>query len=88
MKPWNDANMAPEIPPNVAPMAMPDPKEWVPLAVVAHLIQGERFNQAFLTSLIDGYEITADGFGSIVDAQVAATAVSYTHLPLPTSKIV
>lgn len=54
-------------------MAKPDPKEWSALEVVAHLIQGERFNQAFLTSLIDGYEITADGFGSNVDAQVAAT---------------
>ena len=54
-------------------MAKPDPQEWSALETVAHLIQGERFNQAFLTSLIDGYEITADGFGSNVDAQVAAT---------------
>ncbi len=54
-------------------MAKPDPKEWSALEVVAHLIQGERFNQAFLTSLIDGYEITADGFGGNIDAQVAAT---------------
>jgi len=54
-------------------MAKPDPKEWSALETVAHLIQGERFNQAFLTSLIDGYEITADGFGSNVDALVAAT---------------
>ncbi len=54
-------------------MAKPDSKEWSALEVVAHLIQGERFNQAFLTSLIDGYEITADGFGSNVDALVAAT---------------
>jgi uncharacterized protein YndB with AHSA1/START domain len=54
-------------------MAKPDPKEWNALEVVAHLIHGERFNQAFLTSLIDGYEITTDGFGGNIDAQVAAT---------------
>jgi hypothetical protein len=54
-------------------MAKPEPKEWSALEVIAHLIQGERFNQAYLTSLIDGYEITSDGFGSNVDAQVAAT---------------
>jgi len=54
-------------------MAKPEPQAWSALEVVAHLIQGERFNQAYLTSLIDGYEITSDGFGSNVDAQVAAT---------------
>jgi len=54
-------------------MTKPDPKEWSALETVSHLIHGERFNQAFLTSLIDGYEITTDGFGSNVDAQVAAT---------------
>ncbi len=54
-------------------MAKPEPQEWSALEVIAHLIQGERFNQAFLTSLVDGYEITTDGFGSNIDAQVAAT---------------
>jgi hypothetical protein len=54
-------------------MAKPDPKDWSALEIIAHLIHGERGNQAFLTSLIDGYEITTDGFGDNVDAQVAAT---------------
>ena len=54
-------------------MTKPEPKEWSALEIIAHLIHGERFNQAFLTSLIDGFEITSDGFGSNVDAQVAAT---------------
>jgi len=54
-------------------LAKPEPGEWSALEVVAHLIHGERNNQATLTSLIDGYEITADGFGSNIDAQVAAT---------------
>ena len=54
-------------------IAKPDPKEWSALEIIAHLIHGERGNQAFLTSLIDGYEITTDGFGDNIDAQVAAT---------------
>lgn len=54
-------------------MAKADPKEWSALEVIAHLIHGERGNQAFLTSLVDGYELTTDGFGSNIDAQVAAT---------------
>ena len=68
-------------------MAKPDPKDWSALEVVAHLIQGERFNQAFLTSLIDGYEITADGFGSNVDAQVAATVKANPSVPLMLSAL-
>jgi len=51
----------------------PDPKEWSALEVVAHLIHGERFNHTYLTGLIDGYEPVTDGFGSNIDAQVAAT---------------
>jgi hypothetical protein len=43
------------------------------LEIVAHLVQTERFNSTFLTSLIDGYELTTDGFGSNVTAQVEAT---------------
>ena len=54
-------------------MAKPDPKEWSALEVVAHLIQGERFNQAYLSSQKAGYEITTDGFGGNIEAQVAAT---------------
>jgi uncharacterized protein YndB with AHSA1/START domain len=54
-------------------MERPSPNEWSALEVVAHLIHGERFNSLFLTSLIDGYEITTDGFGTNVTAQVEAT---------------
>lgn len=51
----------------------PAPNEWSALEVVAHLIQGERFNAIRLTSLIDGYELINDGFGSNVTASVEAT---------------
>ena len=54
-------------------MSRPDPKEWSALEIVAHLVQNERFNSIFLTSLIDGYELITDGFGSNVTAQVEAT---------------
>lgn len=54
-------------------MTRPDPKEWSALEVVAHLIQNERFNSIYLSSLVDGYEWTTDGFGSNVTAQVEAT---------------
>ena len=54
-------------------MKRPAPISWSALEVVAHLIHGERFNSIFLTSLIDGHELIADGFGSNVNAQVEAT---------------
>ena len=54
-------------------MKRPDPKEWSALEVVAHLIHGERFNAIYLASLIDGFELTTDGFGSNVTPQVEAT---------------
>jgi len=54
-------------------MKRPAPHEWSALEVVAHLIHGERFNSSFLTSLIDGYEITSDGFGTNITAQVEST---------------
>lgn len=54
-------------------MKRPEPNEWSALETVAHLIHGERFNANFLASLIDGYEITTDGFGSNIMAQVEAT---------------
>ncbi|MBM4426380.1 MAG: PDZ domain-containing protein [Chloroflexi bacterium] len=53
-------------------MQRPDPKEWSALEIVAHLIQGERFNAILLSSLIDGYEITSDGFGTNVNAAAEA----------------
>jgi uncharacterized protein YndB with AHSA1/START domain len=54
-------------------MKKPEPKEWSALEVVAHLIQNERGNSNFLASLIDGYEITTDGFGTNTTQQVEAT---------------
>lgn len=53
-------------------MQRPDPKEWSALEIVAHLIQGERFNFTYLSSLIDGYELTSDGFGTNINAAVQA----------------
>lgn len=54
-------------------MKRPEPNEWSALEVVAHLIQGERFNIIFLSSLIDGYEAVSDGFGSNISESMTAT---------------
>jgi uncharacterized protein YndB with AHSA1/START domain len=53
-------------------MKRPAPNEWSALEVIAHLIEGERFNFIHLNSLIDGYELTTDGFGGNVNASVEA----------------
>ena len=63
-------------------MARPAPQEWSALETVAHLIQGERFNQTYLTSLVDGYELVNDGFGSNVHAQVQATVAANPSIEL------
>lgn len=54
-------------------MKRPAENEWSALEIVAHLVHGERFNISFLTTLIDGFEATTDGFGTNVTAQVEAT---------------
>lgn len=54
-------------------MKRPAPNEWSALEVVAHLILNERFNVNFLSSLIDGYEPVADGFGGNVTEAAAST---------------
>lgn len=54
-------------------MKRPEPNEWSALEVVAHLIQNERFNMVFLSSIIDGYEAVADGFGSNINEAMTAT---------------
>jgi hypothetical protein len=53
-------------------MRRPDANEWSALEVLAHLIFNERFNIMLLNSLIDGYEITTDGIGGNINAQVEA----------------
>ncbi|MFN8432951.1 MAG: SRPBCC domain-containing protein [Anaerolineales bacterium] len=53
-------------------MKRPEPNEWSALEVVAHLIQGERFNVIYLASLVDGYEAVSDGFGSNISESMAA----------------
>lgn len=63
-------------------MKRPEPQEWSALETVAHLIQNERNNSAFLASLIDGYELTTDGFGSNITAQVEATVKAHPSIPL------
>ncbi|NOH04113.1 MAG: hypothetical protein HND47_20150 [Chloroflexi bacterium] len=54
-------------------MQRPDPREWSALEIVAHLVHGERFNTHYLASLIDGYELITDGFGTNITAQAEAT---------------
>jgi len=68
-------------------MTKPEPQEWSALEVVAHLIHGERFNQIILTGLIDGYEPVTDGFGTNVDAQVAATVKANASVALMLSAL-
>ena len=63
-------------------MARPEPNEWSALEIVAHLISGERFNINLLTSLIDGYEIVTDGFGTNIHAQVQATVKAHPSINL------
>lgn len=58
-------------------MKRPEPGEWSALEIVAHLIQNERNNSAFLASLIDGFELTTDGFGTNVTPQVEAMVKAY-----------
>ena len=54
-------------------MIRPEPAEWSALEVIAHLIQNERYNAIYLSSLIDGYEAVSDGFGGNINEAVAAT---------------
>ncbi len=68
-------------------IARPAPQEWSALETVAHLIQGERFNQTYLTSLVDGYELVNDGFGSNVHAQVQATVAANPSIELMLSEL-
>jgi uncharacterized protein YndB with AHSA1/START domain len=60
-----------------AARARPQPDEWSALEVVAHLLHGERFNQWYLSALVDGYEPVSDGFGSNVNAYNQATVATY-----------
>ena len=68
-------------------MTRPEPQEWSALEIVAHLIHGERFNQIYLTSLVDGYELVNDGFGSNVHAQVQATVAANPSIALMLSEL-
>ena len=68
-------------------MTRPEPQEWSALEIVAHLIHGERFNQTYLTSLVDGYELVNDGFGSNVHAQVQATVSANPSIALMLSEL-
>jgi hypothetical protein len=57
-------------------LTRPAPDEWSALEVVAHLLHGERFNQVYLTSLVDGYELVNDGFGTNIHAYNQATVAA------------
>jgi uncharacterized protein YndB with AHSA1/START domain len=58
-------------------LARPAPDEWSALEVVAHLLHGERFNQIYLSNLVDGYELVNDGFGTNIHAYNQATVTAY-----------
>ncbi|MFN8384821.1 MAG: SRPBCC domain-containing protein [Anaerolineales bacterium] len=63
-------------------MKRPDPQEWSALEIVGHLIQNERNNSSFLASLIDGFELTTDGFGTNVTPQMEAMVKAYPSVAL------
>ena len=58
----------------------PAPAEWSLKDNLAHLIHGERYNQMFITELMEGFERFADDFGGNIDAQVEATVAAYPTL--------
>jgi uncharacterized protein YndB with AHSA1/START domain len=58
-------------------LARPAPDGWSALEVVAHLLHGERFNQIYLSNLVDGYELVNDGFGTNIHAYNQATVAAY-----------
>jgi hypothetical protein len=58
-------------------LARPAPEEWSALEILAHLLHGERFNQIYLSNLVDGYELVNDGFGTNVHAFNQASVAAY-----------
>jgi len=58
-------------------LARPALDEWSALEVIAHLLHGERFNQIYLSNLVDGYELVNDGFGTNIHAYNQATVAAY-----------
>jgi uncharacterized protein YndB with AHSA1/START domain len=63
-------------------MKRPAPGEWSALEVVAHLIQEERFNVLRLGGLVNGFELTSDGYGGNVNAAMEATVRANPSIPL------
>ena len=58
----------------------PAPDEWSLKENLAHLIQGERGTQSYITELVTGHERYADDFGDNVHAYVEATVATYPTL--------
>jgi uncharacterized protein YndB with AHSA1/START domain len=50
---------------------------WSALDTLAHLLQGERYNQFWMIELFTGYEHQSDSWGGNVDAHIHATVSMY-----------
>jgi sugar-specific transcriptional regulator TrmB len=61
---------------------IPEPGEWSAMETLAHLLHNERGYSAYFSEMINGYERTADGFGTNIHAAVKATVKAY-----PTVKV-
>jgi len=59
----------------------PAPDEWSIKGNLAHIIQGERGYQSWITELIGGYERVADDYGGNIHAYIDATLAVYPTLP-------
>jgi uncharacterized protein YndB with AHSA1/START domain len=55
----------------------PAPNEWSALDTLAHILQGERGLQFFITDLVGGYERIGDDWGGNLDAHSRATVAAY-----------
>jgi hypothetical protein len=58
-------------------LAKPAPGEWSALEVVAHIVQGERGNRAFMDEIVNGDERWVDGNGTNIQAHITATVSVY-----------
>ena len=56
------------------------PEEWSIKEVIAHFIQGERFNQAYINEMVFSEERFSDGYGDNLQAYIDATVTAYPTL--------
>lgn len=58
----------------------PTPNEWSVKEILAHLIQGERDGQNYVTSVLGGQEFWSDDFAGNLQARITATVDAYPSL--------